>query len=137
MKQNLVPVKNPGAITLRRSLTPAQFGDLADVPPELEWFAMHDWANPEAVIILCNTRRSAKMDSRLVVADFVIPATPEYTAGKWHDLNMLLTLAEVIEVSYSSQSTFFQGFQKPRFSIIYAWLNNDSRRSRAHGCGME
>ena len=23
----------------RRALTPAQFGDLADVPPELEWLA--------------------------------------------------------------------------------------------------
>ena len=39
MKQDLVRVRNPGAITLRRSLTPAQFGDLADIPPELEWLA--------------------------------------------------------------------------------------------------
>ena len=30
---------NTGAVTLRRPLTPAQFGDLADLPPELEWLA--------------------------------------------------------------------------------------------------
>ncbi len=37
---------------------------------------------------------------------------------------LLLTFAEIIEGSYSSQSTFFQAFQKLRVSIIYAWLNN-------------
>jgi hypothetical protein len=40
MKKDLVRVTNPGAITLRRPLTPAQFGDLAELPPELEWLAM-------------------------------------------------------------------------------------------------
>jgi hypothetical protein len=38
--------------------------------------------------------------------------------------NLLLTFAEVIEVSYSMQSALFQAFQKPRISIIYAQLNN-------------
>jgi site-specific recombinase XerD len=37
----------------RRALTPAQFGDLADVPPELEWLA--NIANPK-------TRRAYKID---------------------------------------------------------------------------
>src|SRR5271170_3746228 len=37
----------------RRALTPAQFGDLADVPPELEWFA--NITNPK-------TRRAYKND---------------------------------------------------------------------------
>jgi hypothetical protein len=37
MKKELVPVTNPGAVTVQRPLTPAQFGDLAELPPELEW----------------------------------------------------------------------------------------------------
>ena len=37
----------------RRALTPAQFGDLADVPPELEWLA--NITNPK-------TRRAYKID---------------------------------------------------------------------------
>ena len=37
----------------RRALTPAQFGDLADVPPELEWLA--NITNPK-------TRRAYKND---------------------------------------------------------------------------
>ena len=39
MKKDLVAVGNTGAPALRRALTPAQFGDLAQVPPELEWLA--------------------------------------------------------------------------------------------------
>src|ERR1700675_2091990 len=39
----------------RRALTPAQFGDLADVPPELEWLA--NITNPK-------TRRAYKNDVR-------------------------------------------------------------------------
>jgi site-specific recombinase XerD len=39
MKQDLVRVTNTGTVALRRPLTPAQFGDFADFPPELEWLA--------------------------------------------------------------------------------------------------
>ncbi len=46
MAENLVAVD-------RRALTPAQFGDLADVPPELEWLA--NITNPK-------TRRAYKND---------------------------------------------------------------------------
>jgi hypothetical protein len=53
MKKGLIRVTNPGAITLRRPLTPAQFGDLAEVPPELEWLA--NLTNPK-------TRRVHKID---------------------------------------------------------------------------
>jgi len=53
MKQDLVRVTNPNAITLRRPLTPAQFGDLAELPPELEWLA--NLTNPK-------TRRAYKID---------------------------------------------------------------------------
>jgi hypothetical protein len=34
-----VAVENTGAAVRKRALTPAQYGDLADVPPELEWLA--------------------------------------------------------------------------------------------------
>jgi hypothetical protein len=46
--------KDPVAVE-RRALTPAQFGDLADVPPELEWLA--NITNPK-------TRRAYKNDVR-------------------------------------------------------------------------
>jgi hypothetical protein len=39
MKRDLVRVGNTGRPALRRPLTPAQFGDLAEIPPELEWLA--------------------------------------------------------------------------------------------------
>jgi len=59
MKQDLVRVRNPGAITLRRPLTPAQFGDLAEIPPELEWLA--NLTNPK-------TRRAYKIDVEEFIA---------------------------------------------------------------------
>jgi hypothetical protein len=39
MKQDLVRVRNTSVPALRRPLTAAQFGDLAEIPPELEWLA--------------------------------------------------------------------------------------------------
>jgi hypothetical protein len=39
MKKGLIRVTNPGAVIVRRSFTPAQFGDLAELLPELEWLA--------------------------------------------------------------------------------------------------
>ena len=53
MKRDLVPIGNPGAPVLRRALTPAQFSDLAELPPELEWLA--NLTNPK-------TRRTYKID---------------------------------------------------------------------------
>ena len=52
MKHGLVRVTNAAVPTVRRPLTPAQFGDLADVPPELEWLA--NLTNPK-------TRRAYKI----------------------------------------------------------------------------
>src|ERR1017187_8889942 len=46
MTSGLIPVP-------RRTLTPAQYGELADVPPELEWLA--NITNPK-------TRRAYKLD---------------------------------------------------------------------------
>ncbi len=39
MAKDLIAVGNTGAVVGKRALTPAQYGDLADVPPELEWLA--------------------------------------------------------------------------------------------------
>ncbi len=53
MAKDLVAVGNTGAVVGKRALTPAQYGDLADVPPELEWLA--NITNPK-------TRRAYKID---------------------------------------------------------------------------
>jgi hypothetical protein len=57
MVKDLVAVGNTGAAAdrqvLKRALTPAQYGDLAEVPPELEWLA--NITNPK-------TRRAYKID---------------------------------------------------------------------------
>jgi Phage integrase, N-terminal SAM-like domain len=59
MKNDLVKITNAGAVALRRPLTPAQFGDLADIPPELEWLA--NLTNPK-------TRRAYKIDVEEFIA---------------------------------------------------------------------
>ena len=59
VKKDLVRVGNNGAVTVRRALTPAQFGDLADLPPELEWLA--NLTNPK-------TRRAYKIDVEEFIA---------------------------------------------------------------------
>jgi hypothetical protein len=59
MNKDLVRVGNTGAPALRRALTPAQFGDLAQVPPELEWLA--NLTNPK-------TRRAYKIDVEEFIA---------------------------------------------------------------------
>src|SRR5260370_35376896 len=53
MAKDLVAVGNRGAALGKRALTPAQYGDLADVPPELEWLA--HITNPK-------TRRAYRID---------------------------------------------------------------------------
>src|ERR1700751_1378312 len=59
MKNDLVKVTNAGAVALRRPLPPAQFGALADIPPELEWLA--NLTNPK-------TRRAYKIDVEEFIA---------------------------------------------------------------------
>ena len=59
MKKDLVKAGNNGAVTVRRALTPAQFGDLADIPPELEWLA--NLTNPK-------TRHAYKIDVEEFIA---------------------------------------------------------------------
>src|SRR5215472_6926571 len=57
MKKDLVRVTSAGAPVLRQALTPAQFGDLAELPPELEWLA--NLTNPK-------TRRAHKYRHRRI-----------------------------------------------------------------------
>jgi hypothetical protein len=52
MAHELVKTRN-SATAMRRSLTPGQFGQLAEVPPELEWLA--NIPNPK-------TQRAYKID---------------------------------------------------------------------------
>jgi integrase/recombinase XerD len=59
MKQDLVRVTNAAAPALRRPLTPGQFTDLAEIPPELEWLA--NLTNPK-------TRRAYKIDVEEFIA---------------------------------------------------------------------
>jgi site-specific recombinase XerD len=59
MKQDLVRVTNAVVPALRRAFTPAQFGDLAEIPPELEWLA--NLTNPK-------TRRAYKIDVEEFIA---------------------------------------------------------------------
>jgi hypothetical protein len=59
---------------LRPAFTPAQFGDLADVPPELEWLA--NLTNPK-------TRRAYKID----VEEFIAFAGLKWGhSGPWPNL---------------------------------------------------
>jgi integrase/recombinase XerD len=53
MAKDLVAVGNTDAVVGIRTLTPAQYGDLAELPPELEWLA--NITNPK-------TRRAYKID---------------------------------------------------------------------------
>jgi integrase len=59
MKQELVRVSKAAVPALRRPLTPAQFGDLAEIPPEFEWLA--NLTNPK-------TRRAYKIDVEEFIA---------------------------------------------------------------------
>jgi hypothetical protein len=53
-------------------------------------FIIHDWNDPEASTILRNVRQATKPTSRLAVIEMVIPETPEFTFGKWEDVQMLV-----------------------------------------------
>jgi len=59
MKKDLIEARNTGAPALRRALTPAQFGDLAQVLPELEWLAN---------LTNSKTRRAYKIDVKEFIA---------------------------------------------------------------------
>jgi O-methyltransferase domain/Dimerisation domain len=63
------------------------------VPPGADAYTMrwimHDWQDPEAIVILKNIRRAAAPESRVVLIEEIIPDTPELTWGKWIDLHMM------------------------------------------------
>jgi hypothetical protein len=72
-------------------------GDFLECVPEdadaymLRWI-IHDWADPEAIVILGNVRKAMKPGSVVAVIEWVIPETPEPNFGKWMDLHMLAML---------------------------------------------
>lgn len=51
---------------------------------------IHDWADPEAVAILGNVRKSARAGSTLLLVEFVIPDHDREFIGKWADMEMLV-----------------------------------------------
>jgi hypothetical protein len=65
-----------------------------DVPIQADAYMMrwvlHDWSDQESVGLLMNVRKVATPDARLMVVESVIPETPEFDAGKWMDLNMMI-----------------------------------------------
>ena len=52
MKQDLVRTGYTGAVAVQRTLTPTQFGDLAEIPPEFEWLA--NLTNPKTRCVCKN-----------------------------------------------------------------------------------
>lgn len=52
---------------------------------------IHDWEDAEASKILSNLRKAVKPESCIAMIEIVIPETPEFSAGKWNDLVMMLT----------------------------------------------
>ena len=55
----------------------------------LRWI-LHDWADPEAKVILDNVRHAMKLGSRLVVIEEIVPDPPKPTFGMWLDPHMLV-----------------------------------------------
>jgi hypothetical protein len=55
----------------------------------LRW-VVHDWADPEAIVILRNVRRAMKPSSFLVLIEEVVPDPPRPTFGMWLDPHMLV-----------------------------------------------
>jgi SAM-dependent methyltransferase len=50
---------------------------------------IHDWLDEEVVTILKNCRAAMKPNSRVVLAETIVPAGNEFAFVKWLDLNML------------------------------------------------
>lgn len=63
------------------------------IPPGADAYTMrwimHDWQDPQAILILSNVRKAIGPESRVVLIEEIIPDTPELTWGKWIDLHML------------------------------------------------
>jgi hypothetical protein len=55
----------------------------------LRW-VIHDWADPEAMVILKNVRQAMKPSSLLVLIEEVVPDPPKPTFGLWLDPHMLI-----------------------------------------------
>jgi SAM-dependent methyltransferase len=51
---------------------------------------IHDWDDERSIKILQNCHRATKPGGKLLLAEMVIPDSPEPTPGKFLDLNMLV-----------------------------------------------
>ncbi len=51
---------------------------------------IHDWDEEQALAILKCVRAAAKTDSLVILIEYVVPETSEYSYSKWIDLHMLL-----------------------------------------------
>lgn len=63
------------------------------VPPGADAYTMrwimHDWQDPEAIVILKNIRKAAAPEASVILIEEIIPDTTELTWGKWIDLHMM------------------------------------------------
>lgn len=63
------------------------------VPPGADVYTMrwimHDWQDPQAIVILKNIRKAAAPESCVVLIEEIIPDTTDLTWGKWIDLHMM------------------------------------------------
>jgi hypothetical protein len=50
---------------------------------------VHDWAEPEILVILARVREAMKPTSRVVLIEMIVPETPGFNPGVWADLSML------------------------------------------------
>ena len=72
----------------------------------LRWI-LHDWADPEAALILGSLHQAMKPTARLIVIESVIPEGPAFNFGKWSDLQMLVCVGgrERTETEYRALLT--------------------------------
>ncbi len=69
-------------------------GDFSkSVPPGVDAFVLrwviHDWADPEAIVILKNVRDAMKPGSRVMLIEELVGDPPKPTLGTWLDPHML------------------------------------------------
>jgi len=76
---------------------------------------LHDWSDDDAVRLLRAVRTASRPDSRLLLAEFVVPPGPEPSLGKWSDL-MMMTLFE--GARERSEAEFGELLERAGFSLL-------------------
>src|SRR5215831_3211393 len=54
---------------------------------------IHDWDDEHAVSILKTLRKTTKSDSRVILMEWLIPETSEFSFGKWTDITMMTAVS--------------------------------------------